>query len=139
MSILLDHRGTRRKERQRFMANIMIVDDDDDIRDYLQFMLSHASHKVYVAPCGEDTIAALQILHPDLLLVDIKMPKMDGYELIRQIRSTDGVIPIIAISGVNDPQAAAKVKAAGGNDFLAKPFHEEEILGCIAALLPKND
>ena len=121
------------------MANIMIVDDDDDIRDYLSFLLSHAFYKVFVAPCGEDTIAALQLLHPDLLLIDIKMPKMDGYELIRLIRQSGSQIPIIAISGISDPQAGAKVKAAGGNDFLAKPFNEAEILGLIASLLPPSD
>ena len=117
------------------MTSIMIVDDDEDIRDYLEFLLSHAHFSTSVARGGGDTLAAIQTVHPDLLLVDIKMPSMDGYELIRLIRETDQQIPIIAISGVNDPTAATKVKEAGGNDFLAKPFSEMDLLTRIADLL----
>ena len=120
------------------MASIMIVDDDDDIREYLEFLLSHTQFDTFVAPGGIDSIAAMQTIRPDLLLVDIKMPKMDGYELIRRIRQLDKVIPIIAISGVGDPEAENKVKAEGGNAFLAKPFGEQELLNHIAIFLPQG-
>ena len=115
----------------------MIVDDDDDIREYLEFLLSHTQYDTFLAPGGGDTITAMQTIRPDLMLIDIKMPAMDGYELIRRIRESDKEIPIIAISGVGDCEAAAKVKAAGGNGFLAKPFGEKELLAFITSLLPQ--
>ena len=113
------------------MASIMIVDDDDNIREYLEFLLSNTRFDTFMAPNGVDTIEAMQTIRPDLLLVDIKMPRMDGYELIRKIRESDAETPIIAISGVEDADAAAKVKAVGGNAFLAKPFSEAQLLGHI--------
>ena len=120
------------------MASIMIVDDDNDIREYLELLLSNTQFDTFVAPGGGDTIAAMQTIRPDMLLVDIKMPGMDGYELIRRIRQMEKDIPIIAISGIGDPDAKERVMAAGGNGFIAKPFDEKELFDEIARYLPQG-
>ena len=119
------------------MASILIVDDDDIIREYLELLLSCYHFDTFLASNGVETIETLRMIRPDIILTDIKMPKMDGYELIRNIRSTGAPLPIIAFSGVADPDAEKKVKMVGGDLFLKKPLTEQQLIDHIKQLLPQ--
>ena len=119
------------------MASILIVDDDDVIREYLELLLSCYRFDTFLASNGVESLEAMDMIRPDLILTDLKMPKMDGYELIRNVRSSASNLPIIAFSGVSDPEVEKKVKMAGGDAFLTKPITENQLINRIKDLLPQ--
>ena len=121
------------------MPSILIVDDDELIRDYLELLLGCYQFDTFLAANGVETIETMMMIRPDLVLTDIKMPKMDGYELIKNIRSSETELPIIAFSGVLDPDAEKKVIMAGGDIFLQKPLSEHKLINHIKQLLPYSN
>ncbi|MBF0310237.1 MAG: fused response regulator/phosphatase [Magnetococcales bacterium] len=104
---------------------ILIVDDDRINSTILQRLLSRDDHTVITASNGRDGVALFEAEHPDLVLMDIRMPLMNGYEAARDIkaRSSDRFIPIIFLTAVTDDEGLARCIDAGGDDFLTKPFN----------------
>jgi CheY-like chemotaxis protein len=98
-------------------ANVLIVDDDKDHRSALGEVLESEGCTVYTAENGRDALSILDVLHPDLLLVDLMMPVMDGWELCAELERTPRLadIPVVILS------AAASVQRVGGRRVLAKP------------------
>ena len=86
---------------------------------------------------GERALKAVELLAPDLILLDVKMPGMDGYEVCRQLKKSEdtGDIPIIFISALDDVFDKVKGFEAGGADYIIKPFEPEEVLVRVAAQL----
>ena len=117
------------------MFRILVVDDDKNTRLFLKAVLENASYTVSVA---SDGVQALQIMdkeHIDLIVLDIMMPNMDGYELTKAIRDSDNNLPILMISAKQLPADKHKGFLVGTDDYMIKPIDDEEMLYRIKALL----
>jgi PAS domain S-box-containing protein len=109
---------------------ILIVDDNSGTLRLLQNLLTEQGYTVYPVPSGELALGFVQSNLPDLILLDIKMPGMDGYEVCRRLKADERTasIPIIFLSALEDKQDKVKGFQAGGVDYIAKPFEAEEML-----------
>ncbi|MGB5975316.1 MAG: ATP-binding protein [Nodosilinea sp.] len=114
-------------------GDILVVDDTPNNLRLLSAMLGHHRLRVRKALTGQWAIAAAQIAPPDLILLDIKMPEMSGYEVCQQLKANPitRAIPIIFISALDDALDKVKAFAAGGADYITKPFQEAEVLARI--------
>ncbi len=126
-----DHYPTEQKQQ------ILVVDDSEDMRDLLQRLLERAGYRVVVAEDGQASLTQAKLYHPDLILMDLSLPDMDGWEAVghlrkmREFRST----PIIAVTAHVSPQESARALAAGCTSHIGKPFDTKEVLKRIAHLL----
>ena len=111
-------------------AVVMIVDDNPNNLKVLGGMLQQAGYKVRPALSGELALRSLQTGLPDLVLLDIRMPAMDGYEVCRQIKADPALhdLPVIFISALQDMEDKVHAFQAGGVDYIVKPFQLEEVL-----------
>lgn len=116
--------------------SVLVVDDDAVNRMILQGMLEDSGYKVLLAENGEQAIAAYSEYLPDMILMDIMMPGMDGYEATTRIKSLcgDQFLPIIFLTAVTNEEELAKCVTVGGDDFLTKPFSKVILLAKIKAL-----
>ncbi len=114
-------------------ADILIVDDTPDNLRVLSAMLTNRGYEVRKALNGQRAIASVKSEPPDLILLDIKMPEMDGYEVCKQLKtnSQTSAVPIIFISALDDALDKVKAFAAGGVDYVTKPFQEAEVMARI--------
>ena len=112
------------------LADILIVDDTLPNLRLLADMLNNHHYKVRGASSGKMALKAARLSPPDLILLDIMMPEMDGYEVCRQLKERDSTcdIPIIFISAINETMDKVKAFALGGVDYITKPFQLEEVL-----------
>lgn len=117
------------------MFQILVVDDDKNTRLLLKAVLQAENYHVFTA---EDGIQALQIMdreHVDLVVLDIMMPKMDGYEFTKTLREGDSNLPILMVSAKQLPADKQKGFLVGTDDYMTKPIDETEMLLRIKALL----
>ena len=114
-------------------ADIVIVDDKRENLHLLSELLSHAGYRVRPIPNGDLALRAIRKSPPDLVLLDIMMPKVDGYEVCKELKAETLTreIPIIFISGLSDTFDRVKAFTSGGADYITKPFHKEEVLARI--------
>ena len=102
--------------------HILVVDDDADIRDVLTRFLKRRGYVVESAADGEEALAAVREHDPDLMLLDIYLPKMSGLDVLSAIRNDDVHTRTIALSGIPDDQMVRNSKELGAVAFMAKPF-----------------
>jgi PAS domain S-box-containing protein len=117
-------------EIQPIKASILIVDDTPDNLRLLSKMLMERGYKVRPAPSGAHALATTGKEIPDLILLDVIMPEMDGYEVCRQLKAGEGTkdIPIIFLSALNEVEDKVRGFEAGGVDFITKPFHAKDVM-----------
>ncbi len=122
------------------MAHILVVDDDQDILRLLDFILKRAGHEVSAARDGVEGLAIAMERPPDLIVADIMMPKMNGYEFCRQIRaaSQTAQVPIIVFSARFQPVDKQTALEAGATDYLPKSTSPEDLLKRIEELLAES-
>ena len=113
----------------------MITDDEESILEYFEDVLSDMGLDVYAARDGQEALEMLENLQPDLMLVDLMMPKVDGIQLIETIRKADKKIPVIVVSGTEDDRKKAAAKSKGANVVLPKPLDLSEFENTIWQLL----
>ena len=103
---------------------ILVVDDDEDLRIYAREALVRAGHRVLEASNGAAGIELIQTTPPDLVMLDLRMPDFDGFEVLRRVRSSEAgqLLPIIVLTAHGDEEMARNSFALGATDFLAKPF-----------------
>lgn len=113
-----------------YKANILVVDDTPDNLRLLSAMLTGQGYEVRKALNGKMALTACQMLLPDVILLDINMPGMDGYEVCQQLKadSKTSIIPIIFISALDDVLDKVKAFDVGGVDYITKPFHGAEVV-----------
>jgi len=116
---------------------VAVVDDDRDIRDALESALSDEGYDVRVVPNGLKLIGVLKATRPDLILLDVRMSWIDGFELCRAIKKNEDYqgIPVMFISARASREDVAKGLACGAVDFIPKPFALERLLGRIAEVI----
>jgi diguanylate cyclase (GGDEF)-like protein/PAS domain S-box-containing protein len=111
-------------------GNVLIVDDNPNNLSVLESILTAAGYEVRAAINGEVALKAIAVRPPDLMLIDIMMPGMDGFEVCRRIMSNPKTeqIPVLFISALSDADDKIKAFEAGGVDYITKPFYEQEVL-----------
>jgi len=117
---------------------VLIVDDDDRLREYVRVNLEAEGYVVREAASAAEGLAALGEQSPDLILLDVMMPQVDGWEMLQQIHEHTGVgaIPVIMFSGKVDERSAAEAESRGAQSFIGKPFDPRSLIESTKQLLP---
>ena len=117
---------------------ILVVEDQEDNRIIFRRLLSNAGYDLIEAVNGEDGVALALSTRPDLILMDIQLPVMDGYEATRRIKSNAELksIPVIAVTSYALSGDEAKARAAGCDAYVAKPFSPRQLLAKVREYLP---
>ena len=120
--------------------NILIVDDLPTNLRLLSQMLSEEGYGVRAVTSGAHALASVAAAAPDLILLDIRMPGMDGYAVCEQLKAQDKTreIPVIFISALGETEDKVRAFATGGVDYVTKPFHVEEVLARVRTVLPRT-
>ena len=116
---------------------ILIVDDDPHIREVLSFALGKAGMETSQAGDGEAALAAVGARKPDLVVLDINMPRMDGLEVCRRLRAS-GDLPILFLSSRDDEVDRVVGLELGGDDYVVKPFSPREVVARVSAILKRG-
>ena len=118
-------------------AHILVVDDLPANTRVLEALLTRDGYRVTVAEDGERALEVVAVEHPDLVLLDILMPKMDGYEVCRRLKSDPAtrLIPVVLVTGLTDTDSRVRGLEVGADDFMAKPFIVPEMRARVASLL----
>ena len=117
------------------MINILVVDDDKNTRMFLSAVLRKNGYSVFTACNGEDALIVMDKEHIDLIVLDIMMPHMDGYEFTSILREAQNNLPILMVSAKQLPADKHKGFLVGTDDYITKPIDDEEMLYRIKALL----
>ena len=117
------------------MVHILVVDDDKNTRLFLSAVLEGAGYTVTVAGNGVDALEVMDREHIDLVVLDVMMPKMDGYEFTKVLRDAQNNIPILMVSAKHLPVDKHRGFFVGTDDYITKPIDDEEMLLRIRALL----
>jgi CheY-like chemotaxis protein len=117
---------------------VLIVDDDERVREYVRVNLQMEGYAVREAANAEEGLAVLEEVSPDLVLLDVMMPEVDGWEMLRRVQERHGVgaIPVVMFSGKVDENAAPEATARGAQGFLGKPFDPQQLIEHAKQLLP---
>ena len=117
---------------------VLIVDDDPRLREYVRVNLEMEGYSVREAGDAEEGLRVLEESTPDLVLLDVMMPDVDGWEMLRRVQERHGVgaIPVIMFSGQVDEQAAADATSRGAQGFIGKPFNPQQLIDQTKQLLP---
>ncbi len=122
---------------------ILVVDDEPTLVRLMQFILAKQGHTMLSASNGEDALAIIRDERPDLVLLDIMMPRVDGYEVARTVRAdadeTLAKIPIIMLSAKAQDQDVRRGLELGVNEYITKPFAPEQLVTLVNAYLARGD
>ena len=121
------------------MAEILIGEDDADVRKWLAIALETEGFTVRTAADGAATLEEAKTTRPDLLILDVMMPKMSGLEVCKAIRAFDRTLPILMLTARNKDEDLIAGLGAGADDYVTKPFALNVLLARIAALLRRTD
>lgn len=117
---------------------ILLVEDDPTTSRSIELMLTHANLNVYCTDMGEDGVDLAKLYDYDLILLDLTLPDMSGHEVLRQIRQARVETPILILSGADDTENKLKGFGFGADDYLTKPFHREELVARIHAIIRRS-
>jgi DNA-binding response OmpR family regulator len=121
------------------MAKILIAEDERDIRDLIEFTLKYAGHDVIKATTGVEAVDMASDVQPDLILLDVRMPRMTGYEACRALKDIEDVkdIPVVFLSAKGQPAEMDTGLDAGAYDYILKPFAPDQLTSRITEILTK--
>jgi two-component system response regulator (stage 0 sporulation protein F) len=110
------------------LGRILVVDDEAPVREVLTEYFSSHGYTVDTASNGNDALATIRRDRPDLVLLDVRMPGIDGVEVLRRIRKLDDTLTVIMVTANEDVALARETLRLGALDYVAKPFDDEELL-----------
>jgi len=119
------------------MTSILVVDDDDDIRALVGELLERAGHVVIKAPDGESALKLFYSRQPDLVVLDVSMPGLDGWEVLKRIRELSDV-PVLMLTARAEELEKVRGLRAGADDYVTKPFGRQELLARVDATLRRG-
>ncbi|MCP4825615.1 MAG: response regulator transcription factor [Shimia sp.] len=117
---------------------VLLVEDDPTTSKSIEMMLTHANLNVYATDLGEEGIDLAKLYDYDLILLDLGLPDMTGHEVLRQLRTSRIDTPILILSGADDTESKLKGFGYGADDYLTKPFHREELVARIHAIIRRS-
>jgi DNA-binding response OmpR family regulator len=119
------------------MKKILIADDNDHIRELVATTIGTGQYELFEASNGEEALATAKQVKPEILLLDIGMPRMDGFDVCRELKSDPETasIHIIMLTAYGQEKDREKGKAAGADDYFVKPFSPTELLDKITEVL----
>ncbi|MFN3583410.1 response regulator FixJ [Phenylobacterium sp.] len=117
---------------------VHVIDDDEAMRQSLQFLLDTAGYAARTHESAIQFLEQLDALEPGCIVTDVRMPEMNGLELVRRLRSRGVTLPVIVITGHGDVPLAVEAMKSGVADFLEKPFDDEQLLSAVRAALDSN-
>jgi excisionase family DNA binding protein len=140
------HRRYRRRDLEAFVDRsgpgksggplVLVVDDDARLREFMRVSLESEGYSVREAESGEQALAALEDQAPALVLLDVVMPGIDGWQMLQQMQERHGSIPVIMFSGKVDEQSETEATERGARGFVGKPFDPQELLARAKNLVP---
>jgi two-component system cell cycle response regulator CtrA len=117
---------------------ILLVEDDPTTSRSIELMLTHANLNVFCTDLGEEGIDLAKLYDYDLILLDINLPDMSGHDVLRQLRLARIDTPILILSGADDTESKLKGFGFGADDYMTKPFHREELVARIHAIIRRS-
>ncbi|MDN5820512.1 MAG: response regulator transcription factor [Brachybacterium sp.] len=125
-------------EDQDYEARLLVVDDEPNIRDLLATSLRFAGFEVFTASTGNEAIREATENQPDLVVLDVMLPDMDGFTVTRRLRSRGEKYPILFLTAKDETQDKVAGLTVGGDDYVTKPFSLEEVVARIRAVLRRT-
>jgi len=121
------------------MAKILIAEDERDIRDLVAFTLRFAGHEVFAASNGEEAVELAPRVNPDLILMDVRMPRMTGYEACKILKADPDLkdIPVVFLSAKGQENEIQQGLDSGAEDYLLKPFAPDQLTTRVKVILTK--
>ena len=117
---------------------VLLVEDDPATSRSIELMLTHANLNVFCTDLGEDGIDLAKLYDYDLIILDLNLPDMSGHEVLRQLRMAKIETPILILSGSDDADNKIRGFGFGADDYLTKPFHREELIARIHAIIRRS-
>ncbi|MDX1601080.1 MAG: response regulator [Anaerolineales bacterium] len=119
------------------MSKVLVAEDERDIRELITFTLRYHGHDVLAASNGEEALELALKEHPDLVLLDIRMPRMNGYEVCRSIKENEVTkhIPVVFISAKGQEAEVKEGLDAGATDYILKPFSPDQLVERVSQVL----
>jgi two-component system OmpR family response regulator len=114
---------------------VLVVDDEESMRDLVRTALDFVGYEVATASDGLEALALVPTFAPDLVVLDVMMPRLDGMEVVRRLRAAGDRTPVVLLTARDAPQEVVEALAAGGDDHVAKPFHLQVLVARIEAVL----
>jgi len=141
------HRRFRRRDLEAFLEHsgpaarrggplVLVVDDDPRLRELIRTYLEPEGYTVVEAGSGEEALQAIEGEAPSLVLLDVVMPGIDGWEMLQRMQERHGTIPVIMFSGKIDEESAADAAARGAHGFVGKPFDPLQLIERAKQLVP---
>jgi excisionase family DNA binding protein len=144
------HRRYRRPDLDNFLNRsgpagavqqgplVMIVDDDERVREYVRVNLEMEGYSVREAGSAEEGLDVLEEVSPDLILLDVMMPEVDGWEMLRRVQERHGVgaVPVVMFSGKVNARTGEEAAARGAQGFIGKPFDPQQLIEQAKQLVP---
>lgn len=121
------------------MAKILIAEDERDIRDLITFTLKFAGHEVVATANGEEAYHTALSVHPDLIMMDVRMPKMTGYEACERLKQEETVkhIPVVFLSAKGQESEVQTGISLGAEEYILKPFAPDQLVDRVKKILAK--
>ncbi|WP_371504449.1 response regulator transcription factor [Allokutzneria sp. NRRL B-24872] len=119
-------------------VRVLVVDDEPAIRDLLAASLGYAGFKVRTAADGADALAVAELDRPDLVVLDVMLPDMSGFEVISALRATGGRVPVLFLTARDAAEDKVTGLTLGGDDYVTKPFSLEEVIARVEAVLRRS-
>ncbi|HQU36220.1 MAG TPA: response regulator [Anaerolineales bacterium] len=121
------------------MAKILIAEDERDIRDLVAFTLRFAGHEVIAATNGEEAVELAPKINPDLILMDVRMPRMTGYEACKIMKTMPGIkeVPVVFLTARGQESEIQQGLGAGAEEYLLKPFAPDQLTERVKAISAK--
>ncbi len=117
---------------------VLLIEDDPGTAKSIELMLTHADINVYVTDLGEEGLDLARLYDYDLVLLDLHLPDMSGHEVLRKLRLARIDTPVLILSGADDTDSKVRGFGSGADDYLTKPFHREELIARIHAIIRRS-
>ena len=142
------HRRYRRADLEAFLERsgptgqarrgplVLVVDDDARLREFMRVNLEMEGYSVREASSAEEALAVIEDQAPELVLLDVVMPGVDGWQMLQRMQERHGSIPVIMFSGQVDPKTAADAESRNAHEFVGKPFDPQQLIEHTKQLVP---
>jgi DNA-binding response OmpR family regulator len=119
---------------------ILVADDEEDLRELVSYRLSRSGYEVVEAVDGQEALELATERTPDLMVLDVMMPRLDGYELTRRVRAQDSLrgVPVILLTARSQESDVSRGFDVGADDYLKKPFNPDELVARVRAVLGRR-